>query len=248
MKSLRKLTLLVALSAVCLAGITRSAFAAPITIDFAGTSGGLISYLGGSTALVGSNLPIGSVVNTAPGSTPIIFTGLMNFTTGNFISGTSSSGGQFINTYGSGGTFSITGGISSLGIAAGSTLMTATFATNPSFLNLGVGNFGTLGSGLNVNYLNPTLLAALGGVANFTGTGVGALTQLQLGINPLTTPFAPGVGFTASQSSANIAATLPVPTSLLLLGSGLTLLGFFGMKKPRPMRTGSSETSPIVIE
>lgn len=218
---------------------TRSAVA--LTIDFIGSSGGNISYLGGATFLTGTNLPIDSLFTIPPGgsSTISITGGLMNFTTGAYLGGINLGGGAFLSTYGSGGGFGIIGGIPSLGIAAGTTLMTATFATNPTFQNLGVGGFGNVSGGLNVTSLNSALAASFGLPSGPIGSGTGAFSQLNLAINPVSLPFGPGIGFTASQSSANIVATISEPASLLLLGLGLLVIGFFGRQKPhRKQRVG----------
>jgi hypothetical protein len=227
-KKLRNFLFVIAISAVSVVATSRASLA--LTFDFIGGYGGSISYSGGATSLAGAGLPIYSVFGIPPGFSSMysIAGGSMSFSTGAF-SGLSPSGGY---TFGTGGSLVITGGISTLGIGAGSTLMTASFSSSPTFKYLGW-SAGALTAGLSVNYLNSDLLDAFGLSAG--GAGVGALTQLDIFINPSLLPFGPGVGFTATQAGATVTSTLalPEPGTLLLFGSGLTVFGLIGIRRSR---------------
>jgi opacity protein-like surface antigen len=88
-------------------------------------TGATVTYAGGAKPFNAMNITISNVegIDGTPfknGVTLNITKGLLDFTTGN-LTGTSTSPVAWI--FGSGGTISITGGISALGIAKGSTLL-----------------------------------------------------------------------------------------------------------------------------
>jgi len=99
------------LGVVAVGMLAQTASAAPTVIDFAtGTSlsQGTITYAGGATGLVGSNIGIGSVIGLNTPSNNLILkavtNGSLQFTTGNFVSYSSG-----VYTFGSGGGLTITG-------------------------------------------------------------------------------------------------------------------------------------------
>ena len=101
----------VALSVLALA-IT-PLYGAPVTIDFStgvGTDLGTLSYAGGTNPLIGTNILIGAVtsVNTPSNAavTAFITSGLLSFTTGNFVSYDAATQTY---TFGPDGTITITG-------------------------------------------------------------------------------------------------------------------------------------------
>ena len=233
-KKISRGLMMLALSAIALIATSRNVPA--LTIDFIGTSGGIVEYFGGASGLHGVNLPISSVFSIPPGfssNVPIIG-GLMNFTTGSFISSTNLGGGAFVNIFGAsipGIPFSIAGAIPTIGVASGTTLLAANFATNPTFLYLGAGNAGSFSANLFVTYVYPTL-ASYFGLTPMVGSGF--LTQLQMN---LFSPITPGAPLFGNQASANIVATIREPATLLLLGSGLTILGLVGMRRSKSKET-----------
>src|SRR6516164_5611855 len=102
--------MLAVLSATAFVG---TAVAIPISIDFstgAGTDIGTLSYAGGANPLIGINILIGAVtgVNTPSNAsvTDTITSGVLSFTTGNFVSYNALTQTY---TFGSGGTITITG-------------------------------------------------------------------------------------------------------------------------------------------
>lgn len=108
--------------------IAGTASAAPAIIDFstgAAVDAGVISYAGGAAPMVGTNIGIGLVrgVNTPSnnGVTDPVFAGLLNFTTGNFISYNAGLDEYF---FGAGGSVTITGtgpGCTTIGGCGGNT-------------------------------------------------------------------------------------------------------------------------------
>ena len=228
MKKLRSFLFVIALSAVSVVATSRCVLA--YSIDFFGGPGGSISYGGGSSPLTGSGLPIFSVWGTPPGLSSMysITGGAMGFSTGGY-SGVSPLGGYM---FGTGGSLNITGGISGLLIGGGSTLMEASFSSAPTFKYKGFGVW-QLSAGLSISSVHESLLGAYGFPSG--ATGIGALYQLDVYLDPSYWPFGPEVPFTAYQGLAYVTSTLalPEPGTLLLLGSGLTVFGLIGIRGSR---------------
>ena len=133
-----------------------------------------------------------------------------------------------------------------LTIAASQTGYTGPLAG--SFL-LGAGGVtsGTVGvqaylSNANTLFGTSTLLGSLGPFTGaFSGTLGGSATATG---NPYSLTVATTVTHTAAGvSSLDVNLVLPAPASLILLGSGLTILGLFGMRRARSKETGLHETS-----
>src|SRR5438552_244812 len=109
--------------AVLTAALSASAMA-QFVIDFAGSTGGTVSYAGGASPLVGTGIIVGSVSGIV---TPLhvgshtVTGGILNFTTGPFVSQSGT-----VLTFGSGGSLTITGAVSDVPLGSGATLMSST--------------------------------------------------------------------------------------------------------------------------
>jgi hypothetical protein len=187
--------------------------ALPIVFDFG--FGGTVSYAGGSTPLVTNNGVVDSVNN---GTTTLFITGgLLNFSTGNFVSGGPSLTG-FQNQYAGGGSLTITGDIG----GGSTTLLSGDFSGNSIFdcCSGGVSSFSGL---LNIYAVDSALASALGFTLPATG---GSIAQVQIYFNnPL--PSQAGQGFSGIQGGGSLtvsdsgASGVPEPGAFLLLGLGL---------------------------
>jgi hypothetical protein len=230
---------MVALAVVVLALAISPVYAAPVSLDLStgvGTDLGTLTYAGGANPLVGANILIGAVsgVNTPSnaGVTDVISGGILSFTTGNFVSYNAATQTY---TFGSGGSFTITG-------------------TGPGCLTVGGcgGNTPNTASGPTLVSGTPLSAQYLGGLVNLyitTGTDTKDPKLVQFfGINPADNPggwdfsgsvhatIATGGGggaFTAtSNHSTDISNTpVPEPASILLIGAGLLGFGLVLRKK-----------------
>lgn len=213
LKARRSRGAVLALALVGAMGVASSEVQAlPIVFDFG--FGGTVSYAGGSTPLVTNNGVVDSVNN---GTTTLsINGGLLNFSTGNFVSGGPSLTG-FQNQYGGGGSLTITGDIG----GGSTTLLSGDFSGHSIFdcCSGGVSSFSGL---LNIYTVDSALASALG--FNLPATG-GSIAQVQIYFNnPL--PAQAGQGFSGIQGGGSLtvsdsAAGVPEPGALLMLGLGL---------------------------
>ncbi len=126
------------------------------TLDFtvpASNPGASISYAGGATDLVGTDITITQVqgLNTPMNNlvTEAITSGSLNFTSGAFTGNVGTNEWDF--GAGAAGGITITGGISSLGIADGSTLLSGTIESAKAFVAAGTFKVGISAFFANVN-------------------------------------------------------------------------------------------------
>jgi PEP-CTERM motif-containing protein len=197
---------------LCAAGQAR----ANTIIDFQGGIGGTVSWTGGSSALIGSNILINTVLGI---DTPAnagnpgfgVTGGQLNFSTGSFAGTSLDSFGNTVYTYNGGGDFTITGGIAAAGIANGSQLLTGSLV-GATLTSAGLELF--TGSGTDTK--NPSLVSFF---------GLGPNTLFRFG--PATTTLynmtnTQNGGFTANAQSTDVSNTVvPEPGSMMLFGSGL---------------------------
>lgn len=187
------------------------------TIGFSGSTaspgGGTFGFTPAAGASISvSNALIQSLLTSFGACNPscAVSGGLLNLT----------SGGQIANPvpglyiFGAGGTINITGGIAALGIAAGSSLLSATFLPNATF-NFSATSTSTFGGNLNLAsiMLNPA-------IGTFTYIG-GSDNQVFMNVK-----FAGGTysGDVFSSNVAIQATPISEPASLSLIGVGL--IGF----------------------
>lgn len=165
---------------------------------------GAVNYAGGSAPLVGSNIDVLGVKGLGTPSNVnsqlTITGGKLNFSTGN-LSGVNPAKGEW--DFGAGGRIDITGGIASLGIGPGSTLMQGSFSDQTTVRSLGATDLKTQGGAI-LNIVNPALAA-------YFGLPTGGTAYL----GGLTTQFAaPGASpgqFQSTVFSGGAVATQPVP-------------------------------------
>jgi len=216
------------MSVLCLLLIVGTAAAVP-TLDFAinAFNPGSISYPVSGGPLVGNNIAIGSVVGglgTADTATPsnngvaAVCSGcLLTFTTGNF---TESSSTQWF--FGSGGTIELVGGVPSAG--AGPTLFTGIWS---SASITQIGESFKIDGGIFSNSTDVDL-------ASFFGLSGGPGWSGALNLSFLA-PGNPGDTFTSSAlgSGDAMVASVPEPATILLLGSGLVVVGVVARRRAR---------------
>jgi len=221
------LTMVVVLCGLCIVSVQAASF-----LDFAmgppHPSTASVYFNGGpNNPLVGTDI---SVFNVAGIGTPInsgvvlpITFGDVDFTTGNF-SGTS--GNQWF--FGGGGSLTVKGAISTLGLPAGTSLITGVF-TNVSVTQIPVTyggftvyNFDVAVAGFQ-DEKNSALLQYFGYPANASSDGNFNLSFLTAGF------VKPGDAFTSISvlSGDVVNFPVPLPPSMLLLGTGI--LGLVGL-------------------
>lgn len=193
------------------------------SIDFTGGSGGSLSFkpgVGDKLSLTGA--PIGCAANADTGDcspTSGVFDsisgGILDLTSGTEASMSITKGppSTFDATFNAGGTFTILGGVSSLGIPSGTTLMSGTLTDGTFTDTSGVGTF--TGDFI-ATYINAGLVRGLGLTG---GAGPGAVVNtlsVKMGTGSSKGSFT-GKALTTSASCT----TVPEPATLTLLGIGL---------------------------
>jgi hypothetical protein len=186
-------------------------------------AGASISYAGGSSDLVATGISISQVegINTALDNLVIqaISGGVLHFTSGAFTSSVGTS--EWIFGAGGSGSMTITGGISGLGLANGSTLLTGQIESvdviaSGSTFKVAISTF--------VDTVNSTLASAYG----VPGGDTAWSGNLNFGF--VATGLAPGPFSSSAVTSGNV-VTSPVlasePSSLMTVGLGaLAMIGF----------------------
>jgi hypothetical protein len=220
------------------------------TLDFGivAPTPGTIAYGGGGAALVGTNIQVDNVVGIGTpsndGALLDITGGLLNFTTGAY---TGNAGGawHFANV---GGTISITGGIHNQtnypvgpnpDIANGTSLLSGTFLNADVFListtPVGGGvytNFQIAGASF-TDIKDEDLLTFFGLATGVTYNGTFNISFQTYSTGPLVA----GDAFSTSPDGKVLSGdvvNVPLPSSLLLLGSGLVGLAALGSRFRKP--------------
>lgn len=237
MRRLTKNILLLALVMALLGALALPAQA--YTLDFlvpSSNPGASISYAGGSNPLIGTNLAITEVSGLDTplhnGETLTISGGFLNFTTGDLVYYTAPPPSYMPKTWIFDGNSSlaavtITGEISSLGIVAGSTLMSGSF-TGSSVVNQGA----TAGpsffyvTGSSFTDTKNSLLLAYFGLPDVTCSG-----NFNIGFYAANATPPAGFSSTIVTSGDVINNLVPAPSTILLLGTGL--MGLVGLRYRR---------------
>lgn len=192
------------------------AWAVPIVFNLG--YGGTVAYSGGGAAFTTTN---GAVTSVGNGTSSLsIAGGDMDFATGNYIGGTSTSSG-FQNIYDSGGALSIYGNAGD-----GFRLLMSGFFAGTSTFNCCSGSFPIYTSSfsglLQVTSVDSALASALG--FNLPATGA-SLAQVQIKFGAAPTSY--GQAFSGTQGGGALAVTdssahsVPEPSAVLLLGVGM---------------------------
>jgi hypothetical protein len=226
------------------------AFASPLitfstpTSQKVSTGGGQIMYTGGTNPLVGSNIIISSIT---AGSNTVTCNGcVLNFTTGNFLSQTTTSGNRTW-TFDSGaqqlGQFSVTGQVAAAGITTNTALLTGYF--NAPTLSL-TGVIGTTPryrffSGSLFDMKDATLVDYLLG-SGYSATYGNYFTgnYVQDFVDNLTNPNQiPILSDTLLSGTVTNDQVVPEPSSIILFGgSGLALgIAAFMRRRKAPLTT-----------
>jgi hypothetical protein len=209
--------------------VAPASMAAEIDFNLSAPTSGIISYTGGSSALIGSNIEVDNVVGlSTPANanvTSVCLSCLLNFNSGTLTGSGPQNGGWW--SFGSGGTISITGGVQLQGgtdIPLGTTLLTGSF-NNAFVQDLGTQFKVTFGSFTDTK--NVDLLSYYGlplGLYN------GALTLLFAAPDN-----GAGSAFTStsvfSGNVVNAPAPVPLPAAAWLFGSGL--IGLAGVLRKK---------------
>jgi hypothetical protein len=173
-------------------------------LDFDSPGGGTISYAGGVSPLVGTNISV-DLVSAIPGGPFGVACSncFLNFQTGNLVAGDAS---QY--TFASGGSITITGLVA--GMSGGSvTLLSGSFDGVTT-----VNGFGIAGDSFS-DFKNPALLALFGLPAGPYAGNLNLMFTAILTSSPTVFASVPDGGDVVNNS------TVPEPGTLLLLSSGL---------------------------
>jgi hypothetical protein len=202
---------------IALPGVAR---ASSITFLGAAPTAGSLSYAGGTTPLVGSNISLDLIVGTAtplhPGGAALCIGCVLDFVTGDFVVGDPTAW-----IFQDGGSFSIVGGVDLTGdgligagdIANGTTLISGAFSGLQFVLTDGAT---PLFSGLQLSFLSTVLDTNLTG---YYGLGPTAGSETIMFMTFAGQGIAPGAFDTAAIE--NIVVSAPEPVSMVLLGGGL---------------------------
>lgn len=203
-------------------------FATP-QLDFDVTPGGpgSISYAGGANPLVGTGIRPTTITGLGTPANNGMVLGCvscsLSFTTGNLVSTTSTSW-----TFGGGGSLSLVGGTSGGLVLPAGTLLVRDDFTSATVSALGSGTFKVAIADFK-DQKNERLAAFFGLPGGF---GPGAPLwdgSFNISFNAAGSP--PGGFSSTSILSGDIVNSIPEPTSMLLLGSGLVGLVAAGLKK-----------------
>jgi len=228
MRTPAKLIVILALGLALGWGFVISASATPI-LDFGISApqptSSKISFAGGTAPLIGTNIDVSTVVGV---DTPLnnggiltISGGLLNFKTGAFNSFTSS---QWV--FDGGGTLTIKGGIPSLPILGGSTLLGGYF-DDAVVLHFS-SKYNIAGAAFS-DALDPVLLSYFG-LTNYVSTD----GNFNIGFYTATTKIPPQ-SFTSSRVTSGDVSTsfVPITGSWLLLGTGLLGIAALGLRRKK---------------
>lgn len=204
---------------------TQSAMAVELDFNISAPTSGTVSYAGGSSDLIGSNIEVDNVVGLSTpvnaNVTSLCLSCVLNFNSG----GLTGAGGPPPSgnnngwwSFGSGGSITITGGVQLQGgtdIPIGSTLLSGTF--NSAFVQ-DLGNSFKVTFGSFADTKHHALLAYYGlAPSPFEG----ALTLLFGSVN---TGIGEGFASTSVFSGSVVNTPVPIPAAVWLFGSGVVAL------------------------